>query len=205
MASFGEFEFDTETYEYKLINEEKAKELGIELIRREILLGEILKLYENPIAISGTHGKTTTSSMISEIFLEAKKNPTISVGGILPSIGGKDSMSGTFMDLTVPPTLTSFALDVMKADNALSPEFKCSGNKVYCVPAPKDDKAMPDFDRLKSTYAKVSGFIAAKKVFAASSITMGGMAAAITKMCLGNGIGFKFTADIASDKLFRAL
>lgn len=64
----------------------KAKELGIELIRREILLGEILKLYENPIAISGTHGKTTTSSMISEIFLEAKKNPTISVGGIIKNI-----------------------------------------------------------------------------------------------------------------------
>lgn len=122
----------------------------------------------------------------------------------IPAIGGKDSMSGTFMDLTVPPTLTSFALDVMKADNALSPEFKSSGNKVYYVPAPKDDKAMPDFDRLKSTYAKVSSFIAAKKAFAAASVTMGGMAAAITKMCLGNSIGFKFTADIASDKLFRA-
>ncbi len=64
----------------------KAKELGIELIRREILLGEILKLYKNPIAISGTHGKTTTSSMISEIFLEAKVNPTISVGGIIKNI-----------------------------------------------------------------------------------------------------------------------
>lgn len=77
-------------------NEEiqKAKELGIELIRREILLGEILKLYESPIAISGTHGKTTTSSMISEIFLEAKKNPTISVGGIIKNINSNTHVGG---------------------------------------------------------------------------------------------------------------
>ena len=100
----------------------------------------------------------------------------------VPAIGGKDSMSGTFMDLTVPPTLASFAVDVMKADNALSPEFKFTGSKVYYVPMAKDELAMPDFGKLRATYEKVSNFIAAKKVFAASSVRIGGMAAAITKM-----------------------
>ncbi|MBQ2411231.1 MAG: phosphoribosylformylglycinamidine synthase, partial [Selenomonadaceae bacterium] len=122
----------------------------------------------------------------------------------VPAIGGKDSMSGTFMDLTVPPTLASFAVDVMKADNALSPEFKFTGSKVYYVPMAKDELAMPDFGKLRATYEKVSNFIAAKKVFAASSVRMGGMAAAITKMCLGNGIGFKFAGKPDMQELFKA-
>ena len=122
----------------------------------------------------------------------------------IPAIGGKDSMSGTFMDLTVPPTLTSFAVDVMKADNALSPEFKVAGSKVYYVPMPKDKLAMPDFRKLRDTYEKVSNFIAAKKVFAASSVRMGGTAAAITKMCLGNGIGFRFNSKSSMEDLFKA-
>ena len=122
----------------------------------------------------------------------------------IPAIGGKDSMSGTFMDLTVPPTLTSFAVDVMKVDNALSPEFKVAGSKVYYVPMPKDKLAMPDFRKLRDTYEKVSNFIAAKKVFAASSVRMGGTAAAITKMCLGNGIGFRFNSKPSMEDLFKA-
>ncbi len=122
----------------------------------------------------------------------------------VPAIGGKDSMSGTFMDLTVPPTLASFAVDVMKADNALSPEFKFTGSKVYYVPMAKDELAMPDFGKLRATYEKVSNFIAAKKVFAASSVRIGGMAAAITKMCLGNGIGFKFAGKPDMQALFKA-
>lgn len=122
----------------------------------------------------------------------------------IPAIGGKDSMSGTFMDLTVPPTLTSFAVDVMKADNALSPEFKVAGSKVYYVPMPKDKLAMPDFRKLRDTYEKVSNFIAAKKVFAASSVRIGGTAAAITKMCLGNGIGFRFNSKPSMEDLFKA-
>lgn len=77
-------------------NEElvKARELNIEIIRREILLSCIMDMHENKIAISGTHGKTTTSSMISEIFLEAKKDPTISVGGIIKSINSNTYSGG---------------------------------------------------------------------------------------------------------------
>jgi len=122
----------------------------------------------------------------------------------IPAIGGKDSMSGTFMDMTVPPTLASFAVDVMKADNAISPEFKYVGNKVYYVESPRDEFEMPDFTYLKKAYSKISQMIAEKKVFAASSVRMGGVAAAITKMCLGNNIGFKFKANMKKTDLFRA-
>ncbi|MCR5176433.1 MAG: phosphoribosylformylglycinamidine synthase [Anaerovibrio sp.] len=122
----------------------------------------------------------------------------------IPAIGGKDSMSGTFMDLNVPPTLVSFAVDVMNADNAISPEFKYVGNKVYYIEAPKDEYDMPQFRYLKTAYQKVSKFIADKKVFSASSVRIGGVAAAITRMCLGNNIGFKFSKYISKDDLFRA-
>ena len=122
----------------------------------------------------------------------------------IPAIGGKDSMSGTFMDMTVPPTLTAFAVDVMKADNAISPEFKYVGNKVYYVESPRNEFEMPDFTYLKKAYSKISQMIAEKKVFAASSVRMGGVSAAITKMCLGNNIGFKFSANMKKMDLFRA-
>jgi len=122
----------------------------------------------------------------------------------IPAIGGKDSMSGTFMDLTVPPTLVSFAVDVMKADNAISPEFKYAGNKVYYIESPRDSYDMPDFKYLRNAYNKVSQFMADKKVFSASSVRVGGIAAAITKMCLGNNIGFKFNRVPSKADLFRA-
>ena len=122
----------------------------------------------------------------------------------IPAIGGKDSMSGTFMDLTVPPTLVSFAVDVMKADNAISPEFKYAGNKVYYIESPRDSYDMPDFKYLRNAYSKVSQFMADKKVFSASSVRVGGIAAAITKMCLGNNIGFKFNRVPSKADLFRA-
>lgn len=120
----------------------------------------------------------------------------------IPAIGGKDSMSGTFMDRTVPPTLAAFAVDVMKADNAISPEFKYAGNNVYLIPAPKDRFGLPVFSKLKKNFAAISRFIAQKKVFSASSIRQGGVAAAITKMCAGNGIGFEFVKKQTRESLF---
>lgn len=121
----------------------------------------------------------------------------------IPAIGGKDSMSGTFEDIHVPPTLAAFAVDVMKADCAVSPEFKYAGNKVYLVPAPKDDQDLPLFGKMRHNWAKISEMTASHKVFSAQSIGVGGIAAAITKMSLGNGIGFKFTNFIAKDDLFK--
>ena len=120
----------------------------------------------------------------------------------IPAIGGKDSMSGTFEDLNVPPSLIAFAVDVMHAGNAVSPEFKMVGNKVYAVPAPRDVYDLPVFDKLKKNFSQISELITAKKVFAAQSVRGGGIAAAITKMCLGNGIGFSFSKELRREELF---
>lgn len=120
----------------------------------------------------------------------------------IPAIGGKDSMSGTFEDISVPPSLVAFAVDVMHAGNAVSPEFKLAGNKVYAVPAPRDLYDLPDFAKIKSNFSKISELIAAKKVFAAQSVRVGGIAAAISKMCIGNGIGFSFRKAMEAKNLF---
>ena len=122
----------------------------------------------------------------------------------IPAIGGKDSMSGTFMDMNVPPSLAAFAVDVMKADHAVSAEFKYPGNKVYMVPAPTDEYDLPVFKRLRDNFAKVSALIADKKVFAAMSVRNGGIAAAVTKMCLGNLVGFRFRPFVKREELFQA-
>ena len=121
----------------------------------------------------------------------------------IPAIGGKDSMSGTFEDLTVPPSLAAFAVDVMPADRAVSPEFKFAGNKVYMVPVPKDSFDLPVFAALKRNFAAISRLMDEKKVFAAQSIRNGGLAAAITKMCLGNTIGFTFSQFVHREDLFK--
>ena len=120
----------------------------------------------------------------------------------IPAIGGKDSMSGTFEDIHVPPTLAAFAVDVMQADHAVSPEFKYPDNKVYLVPARKDEQDLPKFAQMRKNWARISAMTAEKKVFAAQSVGVGGIAAAVTKMCLGNGVGFKFTSFVAQNDLF---
>ena len=120
----------------------------------------------------------------------------------IPAIGGKDSMSGTFEDIHVPPTLAAFAVDVMQADHAVSPEFKYPDNKVYLVPARKDEQDLPKFAQMRKNWARISAMTAEKKVFAAQSVGVGGIAAAVTKMCLGNVVGFKFTSFVAQNHLF---
>ena len=120
----------------------------------------------------------------------------------VPAIGGKDSMSGTFEHIHVPPTLASFAVAAMKADRAVSPEFKHAGSKVYLVPAPKDDEDLPDFKALCRGFREIHAMAEAKKVFAMQSVGVGGIAAAITKMALGNSIGFRFKNPMAVGELF---
>jgi len=122
----------------------------------------------------------------------------------IPAIGGKDSMSGTFEHIHVPPTLAAFAVDVMKADAAVSPEFKQAGSRVYIVPAEKDAQDLPVFPKLRANFEKIRQLTAAGKVRAAQSIGVGGIAAAVTKMTLGNGIGFAFTKDMTAEELFCA-
>jgi len=120
----------------------------------------------------------------------------------IPAIGGKDSMSGTFEDIHVPPTLAAFAVTTLKASDAVSPEFKYPGNKVYLVPAPKDEQDLPDFPKMRKRWALVTDLMEKHRVFAAQSIGVGGIAAAVSKMVLGNGVGFKFTKPMMRNELF---
>jgi phosphoribosylformylglycinamidine synthase len=109
----------------------------------------------------------------------------------IPSIGGKDSMSGTFNHLDVPPTLVSFAVAAGSAGKAVSPELKERGSLLVYVKAPKDENFLPNYAAYKTAMTQVSKITAKGKVLAASVIGRGGIFTAVAKMALGNGIGVK--------------
>ena len=114
----------------------------------------------------------------------------------LPSIGGKDSMSGTFEQMDVPPTLVSFAVGMTKASKTKSAAFQKAGSRVVLVPLPEDAKTMlPDWERLKRYYQVLGEKIADGSILSASVVKEGGAAAAVAKMCFGNGIGFDFDIE----------
>ncbi|MCD8298349.1 MAG: phosphoribosylformylglycinamidine synthase [Opitutae bacterium] len=110
------------------------------------------------------------------------------------AIGGKDSMSGSFRDLDVPPTLVSFAIVPGKATEALSPEFKKIGSKIVRIPAKLTADFMPDWADLRAKLATVRKLILEKRVSAARAIRAGGIAVALAEMALGNEIGVKLAA-----------
>ena len=111
----------------------------------------------------------------------------------LPSIGGKDSMSGTFKDLSVPPTLISFAVNVVEdVRKVISTEFKAANNPVVLLSLPFDENELPDFEQLKKNYTALYELIQSGKILAARSIRSGGIAAAVSEMALGNMVGFAF-------------
>ena len=124
----------------------------------------------------------------------------------LPSIGGKDSMSGTFEDIDVPPTLVSFAVAMTKASKTISAEFKNVGSKVIYVPIPEDKETlMPNWDKLIEMYNAVFALCQEGKVLSASVVKEGGAAACVCKACFGNDYGFKFTKELTNDELFAPL
>jgi len=118
------------------------------------------------------------------------------------SIGGKDSMSGTFEDLDVPPTLVSFAVTTDKVDNIISPEFKAAGSKVYLLCPIYDENELPYTPSLLSTFDRVTALMREGKVKAAYTPTIGGIAEAVMKMSFGNGFGFKFNGDLSKEAIF---
>lgn len=124
----------------------------------------------------------------------------------IPSIGGKDSMSGSFEDIDVPPTLVSFAVAMTKASKTISTEFKNAGSKVIYVPVPENKAAlMPDWDKLIEMYKAVYALCDEGKVLSASVVKEGGAAASVCKACFGNGYGFKFAKVLTNDELFAPL
>ncbi len=119
------------------------------------------------------------------------------------AIGGKDSMSGSFMELDVPPTLVSFAVDTVNVNNVISNEFKAAGNKVVMLRVGLDENSLPDFDQLDRVYSCIFKMANEKAILSACSIKAGGIAEIISKMAFGNMIGFSFEKDIDSAMLFK--
>lgn len=120
----------------------------------------------------------------------------------IPSIGGKDSMSGSFEDIDVPPTLISFAVTYDKIENIISPEFKKVGSNAILIPLKIDEYGMVDFEQLNINYIRIKELIDEGNIISASSIKFGGISRSISEMCFGNKIGFKFVSNIDEEKLF---
>lgn len=118
------------------------------------------------------------------------------------AIGGKDSMSGSFKDLDVSPTLVSFAVDTIDVNNSVSPEFKKTESAVVFLPIEKDENMLPDFDTLKKMYDKVIELNKDGKILSAYTVKEKGIAETISKMCFGNRIGFELDEEFSVDDLF---
>ncbi len=119
------------------------------------------------------------------------------------SIGGKDSMSGSFEDLDVPPTLVSFAVTTGKTDDVVSPEFKAAGHRVVCLKPLYDENGLPETASLLATFARVTELMRAGIAVAAYTPGIGGVAEAVMKMAFGNGIGVKFHDGVGVSALFN--
>ncbi len=151
-----------------------------------------------------------------EYFLKPEKNParwgqplSALLGAFkaqmdyeIASIGGKDSMSGTFEDIDVPPTLVSFAVTTGNVNDVVSPEFKSAGHKVVILKPEYDENGLPTAESEKKLFADVYALIKAGKVAACYTPTYGGIAEAIMKMCFGNGIGFEYNEEFEIDDIF---
>ena len=127
---------------------------------------------------------------------EAQKE--LSIG----SIGGKDSMSGSFEDLDVPPTLVSFAVTTEKTKDIVSPEFKKAGNKVVIVRTELDENGLPKTSALLEAFDKVTELLRSGKAVSCYTLGLGGIAEAVLKSAMGNGFGFKFNSKLSLDDIF---
>jgi len=125
------------------------------------------------------------------------------IGFSLPSIGGKDSMSGTFNHLDVPPTLVSFAVDTGKYSHMVTPELKTSGNCLVMFKISQDQYHLPLYEQIKELYGNIHQWIKAKKIKSAYAIGHGGVAAAISQMAFGNNLGVSLLPYLNKEDLFE--
>ena len=114
----------------------------------------------------------------------------------LPSIGGKDSMSGTFQDIDVPPTLVSFAVDMAKDKDIITPELKKAGNKLIWLRIEKDNYDLPVYEQVMDQYGKFHEDIQAGRIVSAYALDRHGIVAAVSKMAFGNGLGVKLEHNL---------
>ena len=120
----------------------------------------------------------------------------------IAAIGGKDSMSGSFENLDVPPTLISFAVTTDKLENAISPEFKKAGSKVVLLAPEYDKDALPETESLLKLFRDVNKLMRDGKVLSAYTLTIGGVGEAVMKMTMGNGFGFEFADGVTLADVF---
>ena len=120
----------------------------------------------------------------------------------IAAIGGKDSMSGTFENIDVPPTLVSFAVTTENIDNIISNEFKLPGSKVVIIKPEYDENLLPNVKSQKEVFDKVISLMRENKVLSCYTPTYGGIAEAILKASMGNGLGFKFNDNLTNDDIF---
>ncbi len=125
------------------------------------------------------------------------------IGFGLPSIGGKDSMSGSFNEIDVPPTLVSFAVDVARYGEVITPELKEAGHKLVVFPIERDANDLPVYSQMMDLYAKVHELAVNKTICAAYALGYGGVAAAVSKMAFGNKLGVKIDEAIAPVNVFK--
>ena len=126
----------------------------------------------------------------------------VQLGLGLPSIGGKDSMSGTFQDIDVPPTLVSFAVDVAEQKDIITPELKKAGNKLVWLRVEKDQYDLPVYAQVMDQYGKFREDIQNGNIVSAYVLDRHGIAAAVSKMAFGNGMGVKIESNVDKRDLF---
>lgn len=124
------------------------------------------------------------------------------IGFGLPSIGGKDSMSGTFNEIDVPPTLVSFAVDVAKEKDIITPELKQAGNPLMVCEIEKDAYDLPNYRQIMDLYDKVHTLIQQGVIVSAYALDGKGLAAAVSKMAFGNKLGVSIEKEVSTDMLF---
>lgn len=120
----------------------------------------------------------------------------------LPSIGGKDSMSGSFQDIDVPPTLVSFAVDVAKQQDIITPELKAAGNKLIKFNIQKDEYDLPVYDKVMELYKELHQLIQKKVILSAYSVGSHGIVESISKMAFGNKLGVRINSSVDKSLLF---
>ena len=122
----------------------------------------------------------------------------------LPSIGGKDSMSGTFNDIDVPPTLCSFAVNVGKIQDVVTPELKKAGNKLVRFAIKKDQYGLPDYEYLMNLYTGITKLIHNKVLVSTYAVGFGGICEAVSKMAFGNKLGVELSTNLPNSEYFKA-
>lgn len=121
----------------------------------------------------------------------------------LASIGGKDSMSGSFNEIDVPPTLCSFAIDVAKTGDVITSEFKGAQNTIVRIPVKRDEYGLPDYEDMKKKYSALYSDMQAGRILSAYAVGFGGIVEAVSKMGFGNGIGAAIDSSVTASQMLE--